>query len=63
MRNYTKVKKLTALTTLIRQSTEPRLVDLFVRANDLNTLTHFIFSPISFGSSRVVLIQLPMSDF
>ena len=63
MRNYTKVEKLTALTTLIRRSTEPGLVDLFVRANDLNTLTRFIFSPISFGSSRVVLIQLPMSDF
>ena len=60
MRNCTKVEKLTTLTW---QSIRLGPVDRFVRTSELNTLLHFIFSHVSSGSSKVVSIQLPMSDF
>ena len=39
------------------------MVHRFVGSGDLKRLPRFVFSPVSSGSSRVLPIQLPRSDF
>ena len=63
MRKYTKGEKSNLLTVLTRRSTELGPVNRFVETEDLKRLLCFVFSPISSSSSRIMPIQLLMSDF
>ena len=63
MRKYTKCEKSNPLTALTRRSTRPGPVDRFIGTEDLERLPRFVFSLVFSGSSRVLPIQLPMSDF